>query len=180
MNPLDLISQDRTKSKACLRLLYQECFPLVDRYVHKNSGTAEEAEDIFQEGILVLYQKVKNKQFDEGLTLGAYLVGICKNLWLMKLRSRRVTTTPLSELIPDIDVEVEYDSELIKKLLSKLESGCQRILTDFYYNNLSFEKLKEQMGLGSIQAVKNKKSRCLKYLMNILREYKLNKDNFLK
>ncbi len=180
LNYQHLISTDRAESKACLRALYHETFPKAKKYILKNSGSVHDAEDIFQEAIVILYQRVKTDKFKESDSLPAYCMGICKNLWLMKLRKEKTHQLSPQELDIRNEPEVELDSSLVKRVLAELSQECESLLIGFYYYKKSFAELQLQFGVGSIQAIKNKKGRCLKYLMTLLKDYGIGKDSFVK
>ncbi len=48
----------KEKRADSIRYLYREYFPLAKSIVEKNSGSYQDAEDVFQDGIIVLYQKI--------------------------------------------------------------------------------------------------------------------------
>src|SRR5688572_17798720 len=88
--PDDLIlEQLRIGHNAAFQLLYKFYFPSIDSYVRQNMGNKEDAEDIFQEAIMVLLQKVRQPDFALTSALKTYLYAIAKNLWLKRLRSNR-------------------------------------------------------------------------------------------
>ena len=62
-------------------------FPKVERYILQNSGSSNEALDIFQEGLIILYQK---HQQDQTIQLDGFLLNTCRYLWLNELRKKKV------------------------------------------------------------------------------------------
>src|ERR1700712_699996 len=66
--------------------LYQKAFPAVARYVAKMGGSFEQAKDVFQDALVIYYEK----QLTQNITLQsserAYLLGIAKHLWLKTYR----------------------------------------------------------------------------------------------
>ncbi len=133
-----------------------------------NSGTLEQAKDVFQDGIIVLFNRVRWGDFLLTGTLKGYLYTICRNLWLMKLRTagREPTLESHHERIPLEDdlfksLESTERQRLIAGLLGKLGEDCHHIFDLFYYQKLSMSKIMDAFGLGSEQAAKNKKAQCL-------------------
>ena len=85
-----LLVQLKTGDNASFQLLYKFYFPSVASYVKQNMGNTEDAEDIFQEAILVLLQKVRQPDFILTSALKTYLYAIAKNLWLKRLRKNKL------------------------------------------------------------------------------------------
>ena len=79
-------------------------------------------------------------------------------------------------LQPDLIIEMRQNFhypinvEIVTVLMNELGEDCRRILVEYYYNNRSFSELMELFNVNSIQAAKNKKWRCLKYLEKIFKE----------
>jgi RNA polymerase sigma factor (sigma-70 family) len=158
---------DREQDEA-FRQLYHQYYGLVESIVVTNSGSSEQAKDVFQDGIIVLFNRVKKGDFLLTSSLKSYLFAICRNLWLMKLRTagREPALENHHERIPleeDLfkTLEATERQQLIAGLLAKMGEDCRRILDLFYFQKLSMSKIMEAFGLGSEQAAKNKKSQCL-------------------
>ena len=50
--------------KKAIETIYKENYNLVQALVINNSGTSEDAKDIFQEAMIVLYEKVQSGTFE--------------------------------------------------------------------------------------------------------------------
>lgn len=162
--------------------LYQSVFPSVSTYVAKNSGTLDEAHDIFQDALVVFYMKARKQEFKRDSSLKTYLYAVSKNLWLKKLRERRVSETHL----PAIDTS-EYTEALIlqenqmtiRQVLELIDSECKQLLTDFYFESKPVKELKVAYKMGSEAATKNKKYRCLQKLVALVKKRKWGREDFL-
>ncbi len=155
--------------------LYKNLYGGIARFVLNNSGTEEDAKDIFQEGLIVLYEKVVVPDFVQTSSLKTFLHAICRNLWLKRLRRSNRKETPMSELqlLPIADWEDPHQGdqeeerrELVQHLLEQLGEGCRRLLVLFYYERRSMQEIANLLGLSNDRVAKNKKARC----MNKLRE----------
>src|SRR6185436_11226786 len=87
-----LLSQLIKEDNAAFERLHKDCFPIVAKYVKQNSGSRQDAEDIFQEAIIVLLNNIRHPGFQLTASLKTYLFSISKNLWLKKLRAGRPVT----------------------------------------------------------------------------------------
>src|SRR5512138_2824692 len=80
-----LIKGLKQKNEACIRYLYKEYFPMVLFMVEKNNGVYEDAEDVFQDGLVVLYKKLKQDKIRLSCTVKTFLYSVCRNIWLRRL-----------------------------------------------------------------------------------------------
>ncbi len=64
--------------------LYKNSFPVVARYISKMGGTFDEAKDIFQDALVIYYEKAASGLLALKTNESAYLMGIAKHLWLKK------------------------------------------------------------------------------------------------
>ncbi len=66
--------------------LYNNYFKMVKSFITNNNGREEDAEDVFQDTLVVLLQKLRNDNFLVSASLKTYIYAIAKNLWLKKIR----------------------------------------------------------------------------------------------
>ena len=174
-----ILKGDEKKRKEAISYLYDKCFPSFSRLVLKK-GSNQQAEDLFQDGMAVMYNNIINDVFRGDSRVSTYLISICKNLWLMELRTLK-NTIDVEELAVSIEQQdLEVDVASLKVLQKLLNTDCQEILRAFYYENQSMKEIQHQFNLGSEQAAKNKKMRCLKKLMTFIKDKGLTYDNFLR
>ena len=60
-------------SSVVLDRLYQLYFPMVVKLVTRNNGTEDDAKDIFQEALMVLYDKIQRKDLTLSSSFKTYL-----------------------------------------------------------------------------------------------------------
>ena len=158
------------------RQLYREYYGMIESLVVKNSGSPEQAKDIFHDGIIVFFNKTK-KELTLTSSIKTFLYSICRNIWLSQLRKLK-RETPLDEKFDHVAVEddifetlaVNERKTIISQLLENMSEDCRRILHLFYFRRMKMKKIKEAFGLGSEQAAKNKKSQCLKKLRDTVNQ----------
>ena len=172
----ELMNGIRTHESSVLEYMYRQYFPIVRGYVMQNTGSADDAGDVFQDGIIALWTNINAGKYesraDKGI--GAYLVQICKFRWLERTKSagfRRTTgwnpdwegTDENHKLAGMIrQEEISYATGLMAQLGEK----CRAILTDFYYEKKSMQEIaaKQQMTPDS---AKNEKYRCMQRLKKL-------------
>ena len=102
---LDKLRQEENDSYS---LLYKKYFPSIANYIEQNSGNDQDAEDIFQESIIILLGKVRQSDFNLTSSLKTYLFSIAKNLWLKKIKSDK--NSLIQNALVDI-VTINLDDE---------------------------------------------------------------------
>ena len=133
------------------------------KYVQSNNGSADDAKDIFQDALVILYKNVQSENFILTGSLKTYLLAIVKNLWFQELRRRnkiRVTSeqVDIAEVIISHDAE---DFEIAKAAFNLLGEKCRQILIMFYFKKKTYKELASFLAFGDERTAKNQKYRCL-------------------
>ncbi|MBN1197861.1 MAG: hypothetical protein JXA23_00820, partial [Bacteroidales bacterium] len=76
------------KRRGTIHFMYRDYFPLILALVEKNSGNFQDAEDIFQDALVALYLRCRNKELVLSCSLRSYFYSICQNLWLQRLERK--------------------------------------------------------------------------------------------
>lgn len=157
---------------------YEEVFPLAARHVQRKGGDLEAARDIFQEAVVIYYEKLLNENFETEVSDGAYLMGIVKKLWL-KHCEKSLCTERLE--YHEVSVE-EIKKPLTQKLLLHLkQSGerCLDLLQSFYYEKLTMKQLANRFGYRSERSATVQKYKCLEKVRHEVKQKSLNYEDFL-
>lgn len=156
--------------------LYKSLFPGVRQYILKNNGTLEEAEDIFQDCLLLLYKYVKTNRLEEIKGINAFLFTVCKNNYINRLRTKnRNTFLSTSKEYRD-EQETGYELMLtterektIMELLALTGERCKDLLFATIYENLSMREICTKLGFSTEDAAKTKHYKCKQRLMEALK-----------
>lgn len=161
-----------------LEYLYKSNFPVIERFITANSGSSEDAKDVFQDALITFYQNLKHKDLVLTCSISTYLYSVSRNLWLKKLkRSKNLTKMEDFEDFMSVDDEKPISKEAFKVLesvFSEISEKCIKVLTYFYFDNLSMKEIGRLTGYKSEQAVKNKKYKCMQELLRIITSSKKN------
>jgi DNA-directed RNA polymerase specialized sigma24 family protein len=90
----------RNKDHEKIRFLYRNYFDSIQRLILKNSGNTEDAEDIFQDALVIVYKKIQDNQLKLSCSFKTYMYAISRNLWLQKLQKKDNKSEELID-IPD-------------------------------------------------------------------------------
>ena len=145
---------------------------MVQEYVQKNGGTKQDAKDTFHDGLAILLYNLNTGKFREESNLNTYFFGICKNLWQKELTQRQKELVTFAEIARDAPEQTDHliNLEIVTLLMAELKDDCRNILLEYYFNKKTLSELKDIFNVNSIQAAKNKKYRCVKYLTSLFRE----------
>ena len=165
-NPLIIVAQIRMGDEKSLTSVYRTIYPMVENYILDNSGTRDDAKDIFQDAMFILLKKIEKVDFELTSKLSTFLFGIAKNLWLKKLTKKGVDK---EEFKTELKFQETEDNDFIK--LSRLKSiknslemlgePCQTILVQFYYFKKSMIEIAEMLHYTNSDNAKNQKYKCL-------------------
>jgi RNA polymerase sigma factor (sigma-70 family) len=136
--------------------------PSVKKYIAANSGTVDDAKDIFQDALVVLYKKVQSSGFVLSVPLRTYLQAIVKNLWWQELRRRNKIPVDFEPGdIVDVMPEEGKDYDLASAAFNLLGEKCRQLLILFYFKKKSFRQIASALAFGDEKTAKNQKYRCL-------------------
>ena len=90
MNDNDLINALKSSSSRgkAIKELYKE-FPKIKANICMSGGTKQEAEEIFNDALLLLIEKVQEQNFQLTSKLSSFLYGINRFLWMNELRKKK-------------------------------------------------------------------------------------------
>ena len=153
-------------------------YPPIEKMIYRNGGTRHDAKDIYQEALIILYNKAKDENFRLTAKLSTYLFSVCRFLWMDEIKKRgKIPTDKLSEendpgLHEDMNKELEKEKELqlAEKAISSLGEKCREILILFYMDRKSMAEIAELLGYSSENTAKNQKFKCLESARKKLQE----------
>jgi RNA polymerase sigma factor (sigma-70 family) len=168
MNDCQLITDLKKQENTAYELIYAGYFPMVKRYVQQNSGTDDDARDVFQETMLALMDNLPKENFQLTSSLKTYLFAIASNIWLKKLRAVRKMADTLDTDVPDTSLtsfeQQEAASEqtgLLQQIFNSVTSHCQLLLIKTFLEETRRDQLIEELGYKNTHSFDNQKYKCL-------------------
>lgn len=161
-----------------LLLLYKLYFPMVLHLVVNNHGTEDDAKDLFQETMIVLYDKSREAGFTLEAKLKTYLYAVARRLWLKQLSRQNKTPVKSAEFTEDeteADIPEDFQDHeekeerfaIMSHALSKLGEPCKSLLEDFYLRQMSMQEIAEKFGYTNPDNAKTQKYKCLNRLKKL-------------
>jgi len=188
--PLPIFSRDqdlydalRRRDERAYQLLYSESLPPFRYWVITNSGTAMDAEDAFQKGLLnfLLNLETGQYQYQPETRVTTVLFEYCKRVWFTELKSARVRrrgTLPEGYEAADTD-DVQRDLEradvirAVRASLHQLKGECRNLIEWFYVDELSLREIAGRLGMKE-SSVKSKRYDCAEKLKTYYRQTAIN------
>jgi len=137
----------------------------VIRYVLANGGSQQDAQDIFQEALVILDRNVREGRYEARSALSTYFVAIAKWRWVT-VRRQMGRYTDLSPAHYDAEVESpeiaairEEYRELFQEALSQIGERCRELLR-LYQLDHSMEEIAQIMHYNSADVAKKEAYRC--------------------
>jgi RNA polymerase sigma factor (sigma-70 family) len=158
--------------------LYHANYNMVRNYVVKNNGVVEDAEDLLQDALVVLWQNVRKPGFELTSKISTYMMAVCKNLWLKQL-GKNSRMMGEEQIKPQAHSETPVggqamDLKKIHEALDELGDTCKNILVMFYFDGYDMDTIAKSLQFNNADTAKAKKYQCFKKLEEIVkRRYKM-------
>lgn len=162
-----------TNRENTLERIYAKTYPMVLHYVKKHGGNSEDAKDLLQEAIILLYEKLMHGNLRLTASVSTYVMGICKNLWRSEYRKRSKFTTladDTSQQLADENTADVADVDLMQ-YMEALGQKCKDFLVDFYYHNLRIEQIASKHLYRNVHTASVQKFKCLERLRKSLASF---------
>src|SRR6476620_9968131 len=122
--------------RQAVETIYAKHYSMVQSLIINNNGSADDARDIFQESMIVLYERARSGTFELHCQLKTYIYSVCRRLWLKRLQQmqRYVPEMNGSEEIVSVDEEIDSHEQknqefhLMEKALAAIGEPCKSLL----------------------------------------------------
>lgn len=171
----ELLTGLARNEKKAIETIYREHFNMVQSLIINNNGSSEDAKDIFQEAMIVLYEKVRSGNFELNCQIKTYVYSVCRRLWLKRLQQQNRfinETQSVENTVPvenDIAEHEKRDTEFVmmEKAISSLGEPCKSLIEAFYLHKKSMQEIAAGFGYTNAENAKNQKYKCLMRLKKI-------------
>lgn len=163
------------QSEDMLGRLYKLHYPMVLQLVLMNSGSEQDAKDVYQEAIIVLCEKVYQGSFELNSKLKTFIYSVSRRLWLKRLQVKTRFSGELKDFQEIMAPEDELDHHHKKEenflamgvALQKLGEPCKTLIEDFYMHEQSMIQISEKFGYTNPDNAKTQKYKCLMRLKKL-------------
>lgn len=172
---LDLLDGLGRNDRKAIEQLYEQHYRMVQTFIINNNGTADDARDIFQEAMILLYEKTQSGNFELTCKLKTYVYSVCRRLWLKRLQQLQRFGTPVESMEEVTPVEEDLEEQerrneafgMMDKALSHLGEPCKSLLEAYYVHKKQMQDIAESFGYTNADNAKNQKYKCLMRLKKL-------------
>jgi RNA polymerase sigma factor (sigma-70 family) len=180
------VKTDSTDEKALLKglalndrksveTIYKLFYNMVQSLIINNNGSSDDARDIFQETVIVLYEKAKTGSFELNCQLKTYVYSVSRRLWLKKLQQQQRYVPNINGLDETVPVEDEIEGhsqrhsefQMMEKALLHLGEPCRSLIEAFYLQKRNMTDIAGHFGYTNADNAKNQKYKCLMRLRKL-------------
>jgi len=160
--------------------VYRENYKPVMAWVQTHGGNSIDAEDVFHEAMVILFQKSQQPEFRLSCKIGTYLVAVAKFVWYKKLQQQQRQPDFLADNAgsdegrdwayeDDVKAQVEREAhfEQLNMALDQLGEPCRSLLRAFYNEDKSMQEIANAFGYTNQDNAKTQKYKCLNRLKKL-------------
>ena len=175
----EIVAGLRKRDNRVLEYIYKNTFNPVKQLILNNAGSENDAEDIFQEALIIIFKKLKEDQkFVLTSAFTTYIYSISRLLWLKHLRNiKKIEIDPLNR---DLEEKIEFEPPspvqdqdlrmaIYQRTLLQIPEDCQNILR-LTAQDLTSSEIARQLGFRSEGYVRKRRHFCKEYLINKIKE----------
>jgi len=157
------------ENKQAIEYIYKNNYKSIQKLVLYNNGDDDDAADVFQEALVVLYEKSINHDFRLSCQIKTFLYSVAKRIWLKRLN----TKNKYSALSEDADSlsnsddtnekeqELQRNFNLMEDALSKLGEPCRSLLEAYYLENKDMNQIAALFNYTNSDNAKTQKYKCM-------------------
>ncbi len=157
----------KDESREMLYLVYNDFFPWVENYVKNTGGSIHDAQDVFQDAMVVIFVNSRKDNFEIRFSFETYLYSISKYIWYkgIKRKKKKIRLDDFQKDIADSNIDIADDytkmekRKLVLDQFMLLKPDCQRLLR-LFYDKTPISRITKLMNFSSDQYTKNRRNHC--------------------
>lgn len=147
----EIIECLRDRQSYVVSYLHDRYLPMIRMMVTQLGGTSDDAMDIFQDGLMILIEKLDKKEFSLTCKFKTFLYCVCENLWKSVLEKKQAAA---NYFVRKVDEEEKDFTEVLDNKLYKsifhdafetLDQAGKNIL-NLYWEEMSPQEIADKLG----------------------------------
>ncbi|MEN8251405.1 MAG: RNA polymerase sigma factor [Bacteroidota bacterium] len=169
MTEQELFARICQGDEGALEVVYQKYYRMMVRLVTSNNGTEQEAKDVYQEALVVFWQKAISGNLVLTSKMSTYIYSICLNLWRKELDRKSRHSNEQKDTKQFQEQEKEERTKIVHECIDQLDETCKKVLSYYYFDGMSMKEITEKIGFANTDTTKTKKYKCKKKLDEIIK-----------
>jgi RNA polymerase sigma factor (sigma-70 family) len=171
-----IISGIRKGDREVLKYVYNLCYSSVQLFVVKNSGSVEEAKDVFNVALSHFYVTLYQTDFVLKCPVKTFIYSIARKVWHKKLVEKRKDLNFAKHTEEYIEMSDVFDAmEKRNKLCNSIDDSFKilgepgrTIVSDYFYKNVSAQEIANKMNYTSPEQAMEKVLKFIEKLKSIV------------
>lgn len=169
MSDKEIFEQICSGDEKALEVLYKKYYRMMTKLVISNSGTEQEAKDIYQDALVVFWQKAVSGELVLTSKISTYVYSICQNLWRKELDRKKRLSNEEKDGVEYVDIDSKEKARIIRECIEQLGDTCKNVLMFYYFDGLSMQDIADKLGFANTNTAKTKKYKCKKKLDELVK-----------
>ena len=148
----EIIECLRNRQSYVVHWLSDRYLPMIRLMVYQMGGTGEDARDIFQDGLIIMLEKLDTKEFALTCKFKTFLYCVCEHLWKSVLDKRQAASNYINrrqehEGNSDYTDQIDYQlyEKIFREVFETLDPISKKILT-LYWQEVSPQEIAAKLG----------------------------------
>lgn len=169
MDEKEVFERIQKGDEKALELIYKKYYRMMTKLVITNSGTEEEARDVYQDALVVFWQKARSGNLVMTAKMSTYIYSICQNLWRKELDRKKRLSNEEKDGSQSMDMDGPEREKIIAKCMDQLGDTCRKVLMYYYFDEMSMQEIAEKLGFANTDTAKTKKYKCKQKLDELVK-----------
>ncbi|HEV7738004.1 MAG TPA: sigma-70 family RNA polymerase sigma factor [Chlamydiales bacterium] len=152
-----------------LEFIYKKYYRMMTKLVITNSGTEDEARDVYQDALVVFWQKARSGNLVLTSKISTYVYSICQNLWRKELDRKKRLSNEEKDSAESLDLDGPEREKIIAKCMEQLGETCRKVLMYYYFDEMSMQEIADKLGFANTDTAKTKKYKCKQKLDELVK-----------
>ena len=169
LDEVEIFDRIQKGDEKALEIVYKKYYRMMTKLVITNSGTEEEARDVYQDALVVFWQKARSGKLILTSKMSTYIYSICQNLWRKELDRKKRLSNEEKDTAVALDTETAEKEKIIAHCIDQLGETCKKVLTYYYFEEMSMQDIADKLGFANTDTAKTKKYKCKKKLDELVK-----------
>jgi RNA polymerase sigma factor (sigma-70 family) len=169
MDESEIFERIKKGDEKALEYLYKKYYRMMTKLVITNSGTEEEARDVYQDALIVFWQKATSGNLVLTSKISTFIYSICQNLWRKELDRKKRLSNEEKDMAVSMDLDSAEKEKIVAKCIDQLGDTCKKVLMYYYFEEMSMQDIAEKLGFANTDTAKTKKYKCKKKLDELVK-----------
>ncbi len=169
LDEVEIFDRIQKGDEKALEVVYKKYYRMMTKLVITNSGTEDEARDVYQDALVVFWQKARSGNLVLTSKMSTYIYSICQNLWRKELDRKKRLSNEERDSPDSIDMDKPEREKIIARCLEQLGETCRKVLMYYYFDEMSMQEIADKLGFANTDTAKTKKYKCKQKLDELVK-----------